>query len=162
MPSKFVKNKAIKAAVYVVSSADKYVELTLKPKLLKEAKEGSIKLKKEEYEVNEQITGMVVNSRVNVGIFLQFWGDVFGILYDEELVAHGRDQSSFKKGELLSVYVKRNESTKRMLTLSFEPNKLVKAQKTNPSNLLNSAILQEIQSLNSKSKKKAPASLSIG
>ena len=57
---------------------------------------------------------------------------MFGIVYDEELQALGRDQSSFKKGELLDVFVKRNESTKRMLTLSFEPNKLAKSQsKTN-------------------------------
>ena len=82
VPPRFTKHKTIKAAVFVVSAADKYVELTLKPKLLKIAKEEKVKIKKEEYEVNDQITGMVVNSRINVGIFVQFWGDVFGILHD--------------------------------------------------------------------------------
>ena len=42
VPSRYAKGKHIKAAIYAISEKDKYVELTVKPKLMKEAKETDL------------------------------------------------------------------------------------------------------------------------
>ena len=53
---------------------------------------------------------MVVNAKDKIGLFLQFYGDVFGIIYEEEVLKVGRDLDSFKIGEILEVFVKSNSS----------------------------------------------------
>ncbi len=123
----------------------------MKPKLLREVREGLAMPKpKQHYAVNDKATGVVVNSRQNVGIFLQIWGDVFGILYDEELLANGKSQASYRKGDLVDVYIKKNEETRRMLTLSFEQSKLAKPR--DPALSVRDALIREVAALNSKHK----------